>query len=34
MKGPYIIGVYGSKRSTYTLSITAEKNPIVILTEN
>lgn len=33
MKGPYIIGVYGNKKSTYTLSITAEVNPMAIIVE-
>ena len=31
MKGPYIIGIYGRKRSTYTISITAETYPMAMI---
>ncbi|MFS8160177.1 MAG: hypothetical protein ACMG6E_08200 [Candidatus Roizmanbacteria bacterium] len=31
MKGPYIIGVYGRKKSTYTISLTAETYPMAML---
>ncbi len=34
MKGPYIIGIYGRQKSTYTISITAEKYPMVMIIEN
>jgi hypothetical protein len=33
MRGPYIIGVYGSATSTYTISITAESYPIALISE-
>ena len=28
MKGPYIIGIYGNKKSTYSVSITSETYPL------
>lgn len=31
MKGPYIIGIYGRKKSTYTISITAENYPLAMI---
>ena len=33
LKRPYIIAVYGNKNSTYTLSVTQEENPIVLIQE-
>lgn len=33
MRGPYIIGVYGTKKSTYTLTINQEKHPITKIVE-
>jgi hypothetical protein len=33
MRGHYIIGVYGKKKSNFTLSLTQEKYPIRIMTE-
>lgn len=34
MKGPYVIGVYGVKRSNYTLVVSQEKYPIQLLMDN
>ena len=31
MRGPYIIGVYGRVRTTYTISITSERYPLAML---
>ena len=33
LRGSYIIGVYGKKKSTYTISITAETYPMAFLNE-
>lgn len=33
MKGPYIIGIYGRKKSTYTISLTSETYPMAMLME-
>ena len=33
MRGPYIIGIYGRTRSTYTISITSEQHPLAMLEE-
>lgn len=33
MKGPYIIGVYGTKRSSYTLTVSEESHPISVIVE-
>jgi hypothetical protein len=34
MKGSFIIGVYGAKRSNYTLVVSQDKHPIQMLTDN
>jgi|LauGreDrversion4_2_1035121.scaffolds.fasta_scaffold552072_1 hypothetical protein len=34
MRGPFIIGVYGRKKSNFTLSLTQEKYPVSILSDN
>lgn len=34
MRGPYLLGVYGKKKSNFTISITQEKYPIGTLVEN
>lgn len=31
LKMPFTIGVYGTKKSTYTISVNQEKNPITVL---
>ena len=31
LKGPYIIGVYGMKKSSYSLSVTQEKNALTTI---
>jgi hypothetical protein len=34
MKGPFVIGIYGVKRSNYTLVVSQEKYPIQLLMDN
>lgn len=34
MRGPFLIGVYGRKKSNFTLSLTQEKYPVSILSDN
>lgn len=34
MRGPFLIGVYGRQKSNFTLSLTQEKYPVSILTDN
>jgi hypothetical protein len=34
MKGPFVIGVYGQKKSNYTLVLSQEKYPLVMLMDN
>jgi hypothetical protein len=31
MRGPYIVGVYGNKKSNYTITYTQEKYPLGVL---
>ena len=33
MRGPYLLGVYGVKRSNFTISVTQEKYPMMMLSE-
>ncbi len=33
MRGPYILGVYGSKRGTYTLSVSQEAHAVGLVVE-
>ena len=33
MRGPYLVGVYGTQKSNYTITFTQEKYPLGVLME-